>query len=104
MSTLREIMNNLPEKRRNEILSRANELIQEELNLRAVRNMRNKTQEQLAVLLKKRQEEISRLEKRDDFLISTLREYIEALGGHLKAIAEFQDSPPILLKVHANNA
>lgn len=104
MKSLREKINSLPEKRRNEILSRANELIQEELNLRAVRNMRNKTQEQLAVLLKKRQEEISRLEKRDDFLISTLREYIEALGGHLKVIAEFHDSPPIVLKVHANNA
>lgn len=51
-----------------------------------------------AVLLKKRQEEISRLEKRDDFLVSTLRDYIEALGGHLKMIAEFQDSPPIVRK------
>jgi hypothetical protein len=37
--SLHEIMNSLPEKRRNEILSRANELIQEELSSRDVRNI-----------------------------------------------------------------
>ena len=74
-------------------------LIQEELNLREVRQLRKTTQEQLAVLLRKRQDEISRLEKRRDFLFSTLQEYIEALGGHLKVIAEFDDSPPITLKL-----
>ncbi len=95
--TLKDKLNALPEKRRNKILRRANELIQEELNLRSLRNLREKTQEQMAALLKKRQEEISRFEKRDDFLVSTLSEYIEALGGHLRLIVEFDDSPPILL-------
>lgn len=95
-------INQLPEKRRAKVLARANELIQAELSLREIRHLRHKTQEQLAIILQKRQDEISRLEKRSDFLVSTLQEYIEALGGHLKLIAEFNDSPAVILNWHAD--
>ncbi len=99
---LNDKINQLSEKRRDKISRRAEQLIQEELNLRDVRTLRKKTQEQVALLLKKRQDEISRLEKRSDFLISTLQEYIEALGGHLKVVAEFDDSPAIILNWREN--
>lgn len=34
---------------------------------------------------------VSVLEKRDDHLLSTLRRYIEALGGEIEVVARFGD-------------
>lgn len=101
---LQDKINAMPAKRRKKIIARAEELIQEVHTLREVRSLRNKTQAQVAVLLQKRQEEISRLERRDDFLLSTLSEYIDALGGRLKVIAEFEDSPSIVLHTRCSKS
>jgi hypothetical protein len=43
------------------------------------------------------QEGISRLEKRSDLMISTLRDYVEAMGGKLRFVAEFPARPPTTL-------
>ena len=43
------------------------------------------------------QSNVSRLEKSSDMLISTLREYIEAVGGKLNLTIELPDKPPIVL-------
>ena len=43
------------------------------------------------------QEGVSRLEQRSDLLISTLRGYVEALGGSLRLVAEFPNRPPVIL-------
>ena len=43
------------------------------------------------------QERVSRLEKRSDLLLSTLRSYVEAMGGNLQIVAQFPDRPPIVL-------
>ena len=40
---------------------------------------------------------MSRLEKRSDLLISTLRGYVKAMGGQLSLVAEFPDRPPVVL-------
>jgi len=40
---------------------------------------------------------VSRLEKRSDLLLSTLRKAIEAMGGGLSLIAEFPDRAPVVL-------
>jgi hypothetical protein len=37
----------------------------------------------------------SRIEKRSDFMLSTLRSYVEAMGGKLRLFAEFPDREPI---------
>lgn len=96
--TLDTKLNSLSKTRRKKILAKAETLIQEELNLQEIRRLRHKTQNELAELLQKRQDEISRLERREDCLVSTLNDYVEALGGHLKLIVEFDDSPPIIVK------
>ena len=44
-----------------------------------------------------KQEGVSRIEKRSDLVLSTLRSYVEAMGGELRLIAEFPDRPPIAL-------
>jgi hypothetical protein len=40
---------------------------------------------------------VSRLEKRSDLLLSTLRKSVEAMGGNLSLIAEFPDREPVVL-------
>ena len=43
------------------------------------------------------QDSVSRLEQRSDLLISTLRNYVEAMGGKLSLVAEFPDKEPVIL-------
>jgi hypothetical protein len=40
---------------------------------------------------------VSRLEKRSDLLLSTLRKTVEAMGGSLSLVAEFPDRDPVVL-------
>jgi transcriptional regulator with XRE-family HTH domain len=82
---------------RKKVEARAAELIAEELSLRDLRHARAKTQTSIARTLGIKQEGVSRLEQRSDLLISTLRSYVEAMGGHLHLIAEFPDRPPVHL-------
>jgi predicted transcriptional regulator len=62
-----------------------------ELNLRAIRELMGKTQEELAELVIASQSQISETERRGDHRLSTLRRYIQALGGELEIIANFGD-------------
>jgi len=96
-TTLQDKLNKLPEARRRKIEARADEIIAEEMSLHALRSIRELTQVDLAELLDIGQENVSRIEKRTDPKISTLRKYIESVGGNLKLIAEFPDMPPVSL-------
>jgi hypothetical protein len=55
-------------------------------------------QQRMAELLGIGQDGISRIEKRSDLLISTLRNYIARMGGELELVARFPDRPPVLLQ------
>ena len=94
-TTLREKIKTFDRKRREKIKARAAELIAEELTLRDLRCARQQTQERLAEALHIQQTSVCRIEQRTDLLISTLRGYIEAMGGHLRLVAEFPDRPPV---------
>jgi transcriptional regulator with XRE-family HTH domain len=59
--------------------------------LQELRQAHQMSQERLAQLLTTKQANISRMERRTDMYISTLRNYIEAMGGHLDIIARFPD-------------
>jgi len=59
--------------------------------LRQIRNARRLTQTRLAELLEMDQGNISKLEQRTDMDISTLRSYVEAMGGALEIRAVFPD-------------
>ena len=97
MTTLTERMDKLPEARRRKVEERAQALIAEEMSLRDLREARQRTQARVAEELGINQENVSRLEKRTDLLISTLSGYVEAMGGKLRLVAEFPDRPPIAL-------
>ena len=62
-----------------------------EMDLRAIRELTGKTQEELAALAEMTQSEVSRLERRSDYLVSTLQRIVQALGGELEVIANFGD-------------
>ena len=62
-----------------------------EMDLRAVRELLGKTQVDVADALPMTQSEVSRLERRQDYRVSTLRRFVEALGGELEIIASFGD-------------
>ncbi len=94
---LDRILQDLPRERRDKIEGRANELISEYMTLKDLRKARELTQERVAELLKIRQDSVSRIEQRSDLLLSTLRGYVEAMGGELLLIAEFPDRPPVRL-------
>lgn len=49
------------------------------------------SQERLAAILATKQANVSRIERRTDMYISTLRSYTEAMGGHLDIVARFPE-------------
>ncbi len=95
--TLKEIMASLSARERKAVEARAAELIAEEMTLRDLRNALELTQKTMAKSLGINQENLSRLERRSDLLLSTLSSYVEAMGGHLHLVAEFPDRPPVFL-------
>lgn len=62
-----------------------------EMLLQELRQARQFSQERIAEVLSTKQANISRLEQRTDMHISTLRAYIEAMGGQLDIIARFPE-------------
>jgi transcriptional regulator with XRE-family HTH domain len=76
------------------VLAENRQLVREELQrmaLEELRNARQLTQTDLAEMLDVPQSSISRLERRADMYLSTLRNYIQALGGVLQIQALFPD-------------
>ena len=58
-----------------------------EEDLRGIRELAGKTQAEVAAALELSQGKVSDVERRDDHLVSTLRRYVEALGGELEITA-----------------
>ena len=98
MKTLKQKLAALPQSRRKKIERRTEALIAEEMTMRELRQARQMTQVELAKTLGVKQEQISRIEKRTDLHISTLRRAIEAMGGTLILTAKFPDGAPVRLR------
>lgn len=63
-----------------------------EMQLQELRKARKVTQVEVAQAMRVEQAAVSKLEHRDDMYVSTLREYVRALGGELKLVASFPDA------------
>jgi transcriptional regulator with XRE-family HTH domain len=72
-------------------------LIEEEMTLRDLRKAQELTQARVAAALHISQDGVSRIEKRSDSLLSTLRSYVEAMGGSLRLVVEFPDRNPVTI-------
>ena len=92
-----EVVKSLSPATRKKVEARAAELIAEEMTLRQLREARRLTQVKVAKKLGVSQDSISRLEKRSDLLLSTLRKTVRAMGGSLSLVAKFPDRAPVVL-------
>jgi transcriptional regulator with XRE-family HTH domain len=68
--------------------------------LHELRRARQLSQEQLATELGATQPEISKMEHRTDMYVSTLRRFVEAMGGELEIIARFPDGTVRITQFH----
>src|SRR5260370_1199568 len=86
--------NELFSKMKPEVRDRANAragALLREMALADLRRARTQTQEQLAKTLSVNQAWISRVERQTDMYLSTLRAYVEALGGELEILVRFDE-------------
>jgi hypothetical protein len=90
-------MNALDPARRAKLERRAEQLIAEEMSLRQLRRARKLTHVKVGKSLGIGQDSVARLERRADVLISTLRHYVESMGGSLRLVAEFPNRKPVVL-------
>ena len=65
--------------------------LREQMDLAELRNAMQLSQKQLASALKVGQASVAKMEKRTDMYLSTLRRFIEAMGGELDIVARFPD-------------
>lgn len=86
----RELTEAMPANRRQKIAQRVRETIAA-MPLDELRRAQQMTQAKLAETLGVNQGEVSKIEHRTDLYLSTLSEYVEALGGRLEIRAVFSD-------------
>lgn len=86
----RELTSDFTPDRRQRIEAMKRELLAE-MPLHELRRARALTQQELAETLHVSQPAIAKLEQRADIYISSLRSYIEAVGGRLRIVAEFPE-------------
>jgi len=95
--TLDEVLEALPKARRDKIDARYQELRKELESLAALRKAAGKAQVDIAASLKISQPSVSKIEKQTDMFLSTLRDYVEAVGGDLELVVRFPQQPPLRL-------
>jgi len=95
--SLEEFTKDFTPEEREKLAARTAQLIEEELTLRDLRRAEKLTQERMAELMGVEQENVSRLERRADLLLSTLSSYVAAMGGKLRLVAEFPNRKPIAI-------
>lgn len=72
--------------------------MEDALALGELREQFELTQAEMAARLGTNQPGISRLERREDLYLSTLRDYVRALGGELELVARFPDGQEVRLE------
>jgi DNA-binding XRE family transcriptional regulator len=96
--SLDEIVAGLPAEERAAIEARYQELRQEVESLRELRRIAGKAQADIAAALKIKQPSVSKIEKQADMYLSTLRAYVEAVGGELELTVRLPKRPALKLR------
>jgi len=84
--TLSEMIDALPKRRRERVDARYREVKDEVESLSELRKAAGKAQAEIAATLKIKQPSISKIEKQTDMYLSTLRSYVQAIGGELDLV------------------
>jgi transcriptional regulator with XRE-family HTH domain len=95
--TLDQVIAELPPERREGVETRYRELKQEIEGLRELRELAGKAQLEVAAALNIKQPSVSKIEKQTDMYLSTLRSYVEAVGGKLELVVKLPRRPAIRL-------
>ena len=95
--SLNDKLLSLSKRRQAVIKTRTDQLIAEQMTVRDLRTALKKTQTDLGQALEMTQDGVSRLERRSDMLLSTLKKYISALGGTLTITADFPGRPTVTI-------
>jgi DNA-binding XRE family transcriptional regulator len=90
-----DIIKQLSPAPRKKVEARAAQLRAEEMTLQELHRARKLSQERVAKEPGIRQESVSKIEKRADLMISTLRQTVKAMSGSLALAAQFPDSEPV---------
>jgi DNA-binding XRE family transcriptional regulator len=93
--TLKQVLDTLPTDERAEIDRRYKELVNEVESLKELRRLSARSQAKIAKKLKISQPAVSKIEKQADMYLSTLRGYIEAVGGELDVIVRLPGRKPV---------
>jgi DNA-directed RNA polymerase specialized sigma subunit len=96
--TLQEVLDALPDDERAEIDRRFVELVNEVESLKELRSLSEMSQAKIAKMLKISQPAVSKIEKQTDMYLSTLRSYVEAMGGELDVIVRLPNRGPVKLR------
>jgi predicted XRE-type DNA-binding protein len=96
-TSLSDELNALSPERQAAISARANEIRLEEITLRHLREKLGLSQAELAERLEVQQPAVSKLERRQNLELNTLRSVVTALGGTIEIIVRVPDKEPILL-------
>lgn len=96
--SLDEVIASLPRDQQEQIQARYSELKQEVDGLRELRQIAGKAQAEIATALKIKQPSVSKIEKQADMYLSTLRSYVEAVGGELELTVKLPQRPA--LRIH----
>lgn len=95
---LTEIIAALPADEQKAIEARYQEMKQEVEGLRELRQIAGKAQEDIAAVLNIKQPSVSKIEKQADMYLSTLRGYVEAIGGELELTVKLPSRPTLRLR------
>ncbi|EJL56611.1 putative transcriptional regulator with C-terminal CBS domain-containing protein [Rhizobium sp. CF122] len=95
--SLTEVIASLPQDQQAEIETRYQEMRREVEGLRELRKIAGKAQEEIAAALNIKQPSVSKIEKQADMYLSTLRSYVEAVGGKLELIVKLPGTPTLHL-------
>jgi transcriptional regulator with XRE-family HTH domain len=95
--TLNDVIGKLPKSRQDHIAARYRVLRDEVESLQALRKAAGKAQSEIASTLRISQPSVSKIEKQTDMYLSTLRNYVEAVGGDLELVVRFPKQEPLHL-------
>ena len=96
--SLNDIITALPVDEQEAIEARYQELRQEVESLRELRQIAGKAQADIATALHIKQPSVSKIEKQADMYLSTLRSYVEAIGGKLELVVNLPQRPALKLQ------
>lgn len=96
---VKDLIAQLPKERQQAIHDRAEELVLADMNLCELRKANALTQKEMAEKLGIGQDNVSRMENREDMKLSTLKKWVDAIGGQLELVIKFEDKPSVKYKI-----